>query len=113
MTVRPKGRHSAKRRTVSLPSRSHFKITITSYDGQLLTCVRRVLSYTWHCKRRALGWCVCVCVTMKKVPDEWQAQQAIPAILQGTSSKHNAKKNTTTTSIVNHIPPWYRRNLES
>ena len=34
--------------------------------------------------------CVCVCVTMKKVPDEWQARQATPAILQVSSSKHNA-----------------------
>ena len=41
--------------------------------------------------------CVCVCVTMKKkaVPDEWQARQATPAILQVSSSKHNAKKITT------------------
>ena len=39
---------------------------------------------------------VCVCVTMKKkVPDEWQARQATPAILQVSSSKHNAKKITT------------------
>ena len=39
--------------------------------------------------------CMCVCVTMeKKVPDEWQARQAIPAILQVSSSKHNAKKIT-------------------
>ena len=29
---------------------------------------------------------VCVCVTMKKVPDEWQARQAIPAILQVAAS---------------------------
>ena len=40
--------------------------------------------------------CVCVCVTMKKgVPDEWQARQATQAILQVSSSKHNAKKITT------------------
>ena len=40
--------------------------------------------------------CVCVCITMKKkVPDEWQARQATPAILQVSSSKHNAKKITT------------------
>ena len=37
-----------------------------------------------------------VCVTMKKnLPDELQAQQATPAILQVSSSKHNAKKITT------------------
>ena len=40
--------------------------------------------------------CVCVCVSQwKKVPDEWQARQATPAILQVSSSKHNAKKITT------------------
>ena len=42
--------------------------------------------------------CVCVCVFVsqrKKVPDEWQARQATPAILQVSSSKHNAKKITT------------------
>ena len=40
--------------------------------------------------------CVCVCVTMKKrVPDEWQARQATQAILQVSSSNHNAKKITT------------------
>ena len=33
---------------------------------------------------------------MKKgVPDEWQARQATQAILQVSSSKHNAKKITT------------------
>ena len=32
---------------------------------------------------------------VKKVPDEWQARLAIPAILQVSSSKHNANKNTT------------------
>ena len=32
---------------------------------------------------------------MKKVPDEWQARQAIPAILEVSSSKHYAKKITT------------------
>ena len=44
------------------------------------------------------GMCVCVCVCVsqwKKVPDEWQARQATPAILQVSSSKHNAKKITT------------------
>ena len=29
------------------------------------------------------------------MPDEWQARQATPAILQVSSSKHNAKKITT------------------
>ena len=39
--------------------------------------------------------CVCVCHNEKKVPDEWQARQATPTILQVSSSKHNAKKITT------------------
>ena len=39
--------------------------------------------------------CVCVCHNKKKVPDESQARQAIPAILQVSSRKHNAKKITT------------------
>ena len=39
--------------------------------------------------------CVCVYHNEKKVPAEWQAGQAIPVILQVSSSKHNAKKNTT------------------
>ena len=38
---------------------------------------------------------VCVCHNEKKVPDEWQARQATQAILQVSSSKHNAKKITT------------------
>ena len=38
---------------------------------------------------------MCVCYNEKKVPDKWQARQAMPAILQVRSSKHNAKKNTT------------------
>ena len=38
---------------------------------------------------------VCMCHNEKKVPDEWQARQATPAILQVSSSKHNAKKITT------------------
>ena len=36
-----------------------------------------------------------VCHNEKKVPDEWQARQATLAILQVSSSKHNAKKITT------------------
>ena len=36
-----------------------------------------------------------MCHIEKKVPDEWQAQQVIPAILRASNSKHNAKKNTT------------------
>ena len=38
--------------------------------------------------------CVCVCHNAKRVPDEWQARQATPAMLQVSSSKHNAKKIT-------------------
>ena len=37
--------------------------------------------------------CVCVCHNEKRVPDEWQARQAIPATLQVSSSNHNANKN--------------------
>ena len=36
-----------------------------------------------------------MCHIEKKVPDEWQAEQVIPAILRASNSKHNAKKNTT------------------
>ena len=40
--------------------------------------------------------CVCVCHNEKRGrPDEWQARQATQAILQVSSSKHNAKKITT------------------
>ena len=48
------------------------------------------------CVRACVCVCVCVCVSQrKKVPDKWQARQATPAILQVSSSKHNAKKITT------------------
>ena len=58
--------------------------------------------------------CVCVCVTMKKVPDEWQARQTIPAILQVSSSKHNAKKKNYNkskrpVSSVDHCHPYRRK----
>ena len=46
--------------------------------------------------------CVCVCVTMKKVPDEWQARQATPAILQVSSSKENYIKRKRPVSSVDH-----------
>ena len=36
-----------------------------------------------------------MCHNEKRVPDEWQARQATQAILQVSSSKHNAKKITT------------------
>ena len=52
---------------------------------------RRRAGYVVHLWKVWL--CVCVCHN-EKVPDEWQAQQAIPAILQVRSSKHNANKNT-------------------
>ena len=69
----------------------------------------RGLSQSTLLCRRSAKMCVCVCVRAcvracarmfvcqkeKKVPDEWQARQAIPAILQVTSSKHNEKKITT------------------
>ena len=47
------------------------------------------------CVRACACMRVCACVTMKKVPDEWQTRQAISAILQASSSKHSANKNTT------------------
>ena len=76
MTVGPKGRYSAKRRTCKRHSRKTLKL------------------WKNHPRRRPLA-CVCVCVSQwKKVPDERQARQATPAILQVSSSKHNAKKIT-------------------
>ena len=44
---------------------------------------------------RPMCVCLCVCHNEKKVPCEWQARQATPAILQASSSKHNAKKIAT------------------
>ena len=35
----------------------------------------------------------------KTVPNEWQARQATPAILQASSSKHDVKKNTITVCV--------------
>ena len=41
--------------------------------------------------------CACVWVghNEKKVPDEWQARQAIPVVLQVSSIRHAANNNTT------------------
>ena len=83
MTVGPKGQYTAKRRTCKRQSSKMFCVCVFVC---LCVCVR-----VWVCA----CVCVCVCVTMKKVPDERQARQAIPAILQVSSSKHNAKKITT------------------
>ena len=46
--------------------------------------------------------CVCVCHNEKKVPEEWQASQAIRAILRVSSSKHNAKE--TARFISRYLP---------
>ena len=45
----------------------------------------------------------CVCHNEKKGPDEWQARQATPAILQVNSSKHNAKKITTSVCVYSWV----------
>ena len=72
--------------------------TLISEYGKLCVCV-----CVRACVRACVRVCVCVCVRArvcvcvsqrKKVPDEWQARQATPAILQVSSSKHNAKKIT-------------------
>ena len=60
------------------------------------------------------GGDVCVCFTLKKVPEEWQALQVTPAILQASSSKHNAKKNQYNKgerpiSSVDHCHPYRRK----
>ena len=55
------------------------------------------------CVHTCVSVCLCACVRAcvrachneKEVPDEWQARQATPAILQVSSSKHSANKNTT------------------
>ena len=52
------------------------------------------LCFAQICSRRSGHRCAdywCVCHNEKTVPDEWQARQATPAILQVGSSKHNAK----------------------
>ena len=52
--------------------------------------------------------CVCVCHNEKKVPDEWQARQATPAILQVSSSKHNARHVAKGGSEGADEPPFSR-----
>ena len=48
-------------------------------------------------------FCACahVCVTMKKVPDEWRARQATPVILQVSSTYHHRIADITSR---NHHP---------
>ena len=71
------------------------------------TCVR-VCVYVWVqvCMHARACVCVCVCINVcdcvslcvtmkKKMPDEWQTQHVTQAILV-SSSKHTAKKNTST-----------------
>ena len=56
--------------------------------------------------------CVCVCVSQwNKAPDEWQARQAILAILQVSSRKQNAKKykRKRPASLVDHCHPYRRK----
>ena len=51
------------------------------------------------CVRACVRACVCVCAfhnEKKKVPDEWQARQAIPAILQVSSTEQAQRKQNTT-----------------
>ena len=69
--------------------------SVWSFDAPVLHASVIITSENqFHCTR--LYVCVHMCVTMKKVPHEWQARQAIPAMLsQVSSSKHNAKKITT------------------
>ena len=57
-------------------------------------CNMGIIVCCMHCAYYEVGVCVCH-NEKKKVPDEWQARQALPAILQVSSSKHNAKKITT------------------
>ena len=83
----------------------------------------------FHCTRLCVCVCVCVCVCAcacvcvsqwKKLPDEWQARQATPAIVQVSSSKHNAKKITRVRARAHYVFfrltqlrfskfPWRRR----
>ena len=52
MTVGPKGQYSAKRRTCKRQSSKTFKRWSNPIaGGRLLSCVRRVLSYTWYRER--------------------------------------------------------------
>ena len=52
MTVGPKGQYSAKRRSRNRHRAKRSNVEVTSIvDGRLLSCVRRVLSYTWHRER--------------------------------------------------------------
>ena len=51
----------------------------------LRACVRA-------CVHACVCVCVCVCVTIKKLPGEWQAQQAIPAILRAGKQQQAQRK---------------------
>ena len=61
---------------------------------------KKITSKGWTLVAKRVRARVCVCVVQwKKVPDEWQARQATPAILQVSSRKHNAKKITTSVCV--------------
>ena len=55
---------------------------------------------------------VCVCAVMKKRPNEWQAQQAVLAILQVRISKHNTKSKRPVSS-VDHSHPYRGQKREA
>ena len=69
----------------------HKHKAVIGHDGAL--CVPGIAKKC-TCVRACVRACMCVVVyhNEKKVPDEWQARQAIPVIFQVSSSKHNAKK---------------------
>ena len=71
----------------------HFHCIEKGEEVDLLTEIF-LKSYIFQLGRLCARTCVCVFHNEKKeVPDEWQALQATPAILQVSSSKHSAKKN--------------------
>ena len=106
------------RQSWRIPSQSHWLQTVQGRMYWMLcvcacacvcACVRACVCV---CACVCVRACVCVCVCMRVcvcvchneniVPDEWQERQAIPAILQVSSSKHNAKKNTTRVRGLSH-----------
>ena len=78
-----------------LTKKWHMSNSLTPKVTQLQKDKNDKLSSNTHSESHFTDICVCVSQWKKKVPDELQVQQAIPAILQVISSKHNANKNTT------------------